>query len=97
MENGIQVAGARSGSLEYQILAARADRVRHLAKERPRQSARTIWASPGVPGCNHGAGRHVGVDHRNAEFGEALADRALAAGDAAGEADSQARGSWLNA
>ena len=42
----------------------------------------------GFPRLDDAARRHIGVDYRNAEFGEALGDRALAACDAAGKANS---------
>ena len=45
---------------------------------------------PGLPRRDDGAGRIIGVDHRNAELGESPRDRAFAACDAAGEADAQA-------
>ena len=87
MQDGIQVL-PRAGIAENPISQSTPVEFAILGKH-ARAKALDHCASPGVPGATT-----RGPPHRRrspeTEFGEALGDSALAAGDAAGEADSQA-------
>ena len=88
MQNRFEVA-PRAGIVEYQLPQS-APVERALAVDDPGAKALDHLGEPRCARLDDAPGRHIGVDDGNAKIRESLGNRALAAGNAPGEADAQA-------